>query len=201
MSTLPDYQHQVNSMTGAMGPMTSAYWAKVGAAEGNPAQLNMQPLMYNPVLGKYVNTFDQTASWTPWAVTGFGKKSRLNFKNSGKKYLRYNKKEMAKSRSKSMSKLSKFLKSLRKMTGMKRKVHHKKHRASKSKTSGRKRRSSSRSFGKNHRKHHKRSGSSRAFGKHGKKSRVGKKHGRSSRKHGYGIGQGRGDLQSFMGPF
>jgi hypothetical protein len=187
---MTDYQHQVNSMTGAMGPTTPAYWATVGAAEGNPALLSNQPLMYNPVLGKYINTFDQNASWTPWAldktVAGFGKNARL------KKYLRYNKKEMAKSMSKS---LSKFLKSLRKMVSSKKMgVHKKRHTSHKSRShSARKSRSQ---FGHGKKHHHKKhfGGAKKSAGKR-RKHRMGKR-GRS-----FGIGQGRPDTFGMMGPF
>ncbi len=193
-----EYQNKLRTVTGAMGPdpSDSAYWAKIGLVEGNPALLSSQPLFYAPGLGsKYVTAFDQSASWNPWAKS-FGK-------NKSKKIISSNiKAKMSMSIKKS---LNKMLKNLKKMVSKKK--MSKRH--SKKRSSRRSRRSHRFSKG---RKHHKRSRRSRSmFGKgrkHHKRSRrshsrsmfgKGRKHHKRSRH--FGIGQGRPDLFGMMGPF
>ncbi len=199
-----EYQNKLRTVTGAMGPdpSDSAYWAKIGLVEGNPALLSSQPLFYAPGLGsKYVTAFDQSASWNPWAKS-FGK-------NKSKKIISSNiKAKMSMSIKKSLNKMLKNLKKMvskKKMSSRRSKRSHRssrkhgkrsfgrrKHRRSHRSLFGRRRKHSkrSRSFGRKHRKHSKRSRrSSRSFGRR-----------RKHRRH-FGIGQGRPDTFGMMGPF
>jgi len=93
-----DYQIDVNNLTGAEGPVDSAFWPNVGASP-DPWTLGNQPLYYSPGLGVYQTAFEANAapmSFTMqklpenYGVLGelkgaFGRKRRSNKKKFGKK--------------------------------------------------------------------------------------------------------------------
>jgi len=67
------YQQQVNSLPGALGPNTEAYWLNTTTTTGAPYSLGAQPLYFSPSLGKYVTSFDNMSSVD---FSSFGKRRK-----------------------------------------------------------------------------------------------------------------------------
>lgn len=57
-----NYQKQVNSLTGALGPKTPAVWRNTMKLSGPAYGLSSQPLYYAPSKGYYVTSADLPAS-------------------------------------------------------------------------------------------------------------------------------------------
>jgi len=54
------YQKEVNNLTGAMGPDTSAFWNPQSAYTGTPWTLNSAPLYFSPSSGVYVTASESS---------------------------------------------------------------------------------------------------------------------------------------------
>ncbi len=80
------YQTKVNDLTGAMGPTTTAEWAKMGSMGETTADLSSQPLYYDTSSGKYVTAYDQYSTWNPAmldkSIAAFGRKRGKKVKRS-----------------------------------------------------------------------------------------------------------------------
>lgn len=83
------YQHQVNSLTGSLGPTTVANWNSTTTTTGAPYSLGAQPLYFSPSLGKYVTSYDNMSTVD---FSSFGrsrsKKRRCSNKSVSKKHLK-----------------------------------------------------------------------------------------------------------------
>lgn len=86
---MPDYQQQVNNMTGALGPTTQALWKNTTTTTGQPYNMDSHPLYYSPVYGKYVTTSESNAAKgsADFSSLNFGKKrkTKKNKKHSKRK--------------------------------------------------------------------------------------------------------------------
>ncbi len=87
------YQHKVNSLLGALGPTTTAYWKPMTSYSGNTWDLDRQPLYWSASAGKYITSYDMDASKSSVDfASGFGRKklrrgkSRRKSKNFGRRF-------------------------------------------------------------------------------------------------------------------
>jgi hypothetical protein len=70
-----DYQSTVNSLTGAMGPTTTANWNNGYTLTGPAYSLGSQPLYFSPSRGMYVTSSDLPASMASVSFA-FGKRRK-----------------------------------------------------------------------------------------------------------------------------
>lgn len=72
------YQNQVNSLPGALGPSSSAFWKNTLKTTGPAFSLGAQPLYYAPVQGVYVTSADVPAAQgsVNFSNFGFGRRRR-----------------------------------------------------------------------------------------------------------------------------
>jgi hypothetical protein len=77
------YQNKLNSLTGALGPMNSAYWPDTATTNGPAYTLGAQPLYYSPVYGKYITSASTPAAQGSVSFA-FGKKRRVSKRKTRK---------------------------------------------------------------------------------------------------------------------
>jgi len=72
------YQNQVNSLSGALGPTSGAFWKDTLSTTGPAYTLGAQPLYYAPAQGVYVTSADVPAAQgsVNFSNFGFGRRRR-----------------------------------------------------------------------------------------------------------------------------
>ena len=60
--TETQYEKTVNSLTGNLGPVNSAYWYDTNATTGNPWDLGAAPLYFSPSSNVYVTSYEANAA-------------------------------------------------------------------------------------------------------------------------------------------
>ena len=80
-----NYQNQLNSLPGAIGPASSAFWANTLKTNGPAYSLGAQPLYYAPQQGFYVTSADIPAAQgsVNFSSFGFGSHRRRRSRRSG----------------------------------------------------------------------------------------------------------------------
>ena len=85
------YQRQVNSLTGALGPSSSAFWKNTFSLHGPAYSLGAQPLYYAPEQGVYITAADVPAAngsvnFSNFATKkGFGRRKSKRSKKRSKR--------------------------------------------------------------------------------------------------------------------